>query len=66
MKKCIECGKKFNPGVEEEEFDELFNVNFPGWIDGIGYYGYQDDGPLCAACAIERVREESEESEDEY
>ena len=61
MKKCVDCGKKINYKLEEELYDELFYLNFTGWVDGIGYYGYQDNGPLCAECVIERIRDESDE-----
>lgn len=70
MKKCIKCGKKFNLEMEEGEFISLFDIHFPGWIDGVGYYGYQDNGPLCASCVIDRIREEDdydvEDEDDEY
>jgi len=66
MKKCINCGNKFDLEIEEGEFIDLFSVHFPGWIDGIGYYGFQDNGPLCASCAIDRVREESDEDDEDF
>ena len=36
------------------------------WIDGIDYYGYQDEGSLYVSCAMDKVKEESAKAQKDY